>query len=93
MIVSFDLTREMYNRLLENLVDEDIEGFNEEFGFAYTRTEFAYVAPTISMIDDLLEKYYGRAISFQTGPFKVRWQDEVVRVEVEISYKPFLIPN
>lgn len=93
MIVSFDLQRATYYRLLENLTDEDIQGFNAEFGYDYTRQEFAYIAPTISVIDDLLQGYYGRAISFQTGPFKVRWREETIQVEVEIRYRPYCVPN
>lgn len=93
MLVTFDLKRELYEHLLDALTEQDIAEFNAEFGYSYSRAEFAYVAPTVSLIDELLGKYYGRSIPFKTGPFKVRWQGPIVQVEVEITYRPYLVPN
>ncbi len=93
MIGTFPLRRDFYQQLFERVTDADVEDFNKEFGFAYSRADLAYVAPTIARIDDLFTGFYGVTIPFGTNFLRVHWRETVIDIEVEIIFKPPMVLN
>jgi hypothetical protein len=93
MIATYPLRREIWQELFDRLTDNDVDEFNRAYGSNYTKTEIAYMAPTITRIDDLLLGYYGKEIPFRTHFLKVSWTERFVIVRVEILYRPIVVPN
>jgi hypothetical protein len=93
IVAVYQLRRDLWQELYDQLSEDDVAEFNQAHGFAYTRAEYAYVAPTITLLDQVLSGYYGQEIAFRTYFRRIVWGGEYIHIEVEVTYKPLLVWN
>ncbi|NNJ11517.1 hypothetical protein EKD04_014360 [Chloroflexales bacterium ZM16-3] len=93
-IGTYRMPRNLYEYILEAVEQTDVDEFNREFGHSLSREEFAWAAPTLSVLDDVLENMYGQKVAFRAKGFKARWsgvgEKEIITIEVTVSYNPLL---